>query len=282
MAGAYPTDLSRAKGAVHQIAGSGVSGAYPVDLGWDKGAAGNLTARGDTPVVESYAVVEDGSGTTMTITKPTGTAENDLLLGIGGLYIASDPAVVPPSGWSEDIESLYTAYHWGGIWHDIAGGSEGASYSWTWTGSATHSGGIVRISGADTSSPVDDVDVSANGYGETGTCPSITTTVADCLILRVLIIHYLDPDDVTPPDGFTTIFGAGSNAAAPAVIVASNEQQHIGATGTADFTWTGAKVHKCYTIAIAPAGGGGASATVGRLVNGGLVNAGLVNRGLVG
>ena len=259
MAGAYPTDLSRAKGAVHQIAGSGVSGAYPVDLGWDKGAAGNLTARGDTPVVETNNIVEDASGTTMVVTKPTDTAEDDLLVGVGGWYTASDPSVSPPAGWTEILEALRTSYHWGGAWYKVAGGSEGASYTWT-TGSMTKSGGIVRISGADTSSPINASAVSAgDGYGEAGTCPTVTTTVEDCLILRVLVVNYLDPDDVTPPSGFTTVFGAGSNGAAPAVIVASNEQQHIGATGTADFTWSSAKVYKAYTIAIAPAGGGGGS-----------------------
>lgn len=209
------------------------------------------------PVIESYAVTEDSGGTTLVISKPSSTAENDLLVGVGGWYTASDPSVSPPAGWSEILEALRTSYHWGGSWYKVAGGSEGSSYTWT-TGSMTHSGGIVRISGVDTSSPINAYGTGAdNEYGESGTCPTVTTTVDDCLILRVIVLNYHEPADVTEPGSHTYVMGSGSNSAAPAVVIASATQASAGATGTADFTWTGAKVHRCYTIAIAPAGGGG-------------------------
>ena len=80
--------------------------------------------------------------TTCTVTKPTGTVSGDLLVAAIGKSTTGTPSGVP-SGWvvvtSNTAEKLNnTASSFGngcGFYYKIAGGSEGADYTWTSTSS---------------------------------------------------------------------------------------------------------------------------------------------------
>lgn len=123
------------------------------------------------PVLEAYASNSStGSAVSLTITKPSGTAEGDLLVAVlgrprtGGSYDWANPAL---AGWNV----LFNQNDGGNpglasqvLWK-VAGGSEGASYTFNYVGSSFRSFGYVfRVSGADPTTPIPEY---SNAYDAT-------------------------------------------------------------------------------------------------------------------
>lgn len=217
------------------------------------------------PIVESSANNRADGNATLTITKPTGVVSGDLMVaalcyedteGYGSTGITG------PSGWTKknDVLNSTTRYQ---TWEKIAGGSEGASYSWTNTAKpGMWSGGIVRISGHDPSSYWNTSGTSSltNSTVTSSTSPSVTTTVDDCLILVTChnnLGGYASAN-ATRPSGYTSIWGNyTSDTTRSESAAAYTSKATAGATGT--HTWTtldsalGAVDYIFGTIAIAPA-----------------------------
>ena len=138
------------------------------------------------PVFESLTTVIT-NGVTWTGQKPSGTAENDLLLA----HLTFDQVAVVnvvPSGWSLLVGPLFPV---GNdcrlfLYTKVAGGSEPTEYTWT-TATTRDEGALVlmRVSGIDTAIPIDDTVTSVNDDNSSPTHASatMTTTVADTLAL---------------------------------------------------------------------------------------------------
>jgi len=118
--------------------------------------------------------------TSITITKPT-TDVGDLLIAA----VATDGSTTfpTPSGWTEiDQGSNGTAVTLG-AWYKIAGASESAP-TFTWSGNRSAYGWMMRFSGHDSSNPIE--DYTAGNYTNIApTSPEVTTTVDNCIILRL-------------------------------------------------------------------------------------------------
>lgn len=93
---------------------------------------------------------------TITINKPTGTAENDVMLtSIGYRGTFAVLTITPPTGWTLVRETT------GGsgdpniaTYVKVAGGSEPASYEWGLDSTRTCAGGTVAFRGVDTANPI--------------------------------------------------------------------------------------------------------------------------------
>lgn len=140
------------------------------------------------PVVasNSNAVYQDISvSTSLTITKPTGTASGDLLVA-QIVWDVSTGNPTAPSGWT--LLNKSSQFDGGvqmsqAIYYKEAGGSEPSNYTWTINASATTGcGGIARVTGADNTAVS---DWAANsGTTSPAVCPAVAGSFTDYRTLR--------------------------------------------------------------------------------------------------
>ena len=212
----------------------------------------------DAPVVEDFSVaVTSGNQNSIVATMPSGTVEGDLLVAImstdgGGRTLGS------PADWTPITVNSPSGFgHTSRSWYKIAGASEAGPYTFTVvTTNEEIVIGILRISGADPSNPIDDSSTANTSSGSFSPIASAaTTTVADTLILRYF---GADDDDITQDSGYPSshtgvyVRGSGASANETSSGVAWDTQASIGTTGTATFTnaLTASEQWSAVTIAI--------------------------------
>lgn len=128
--------------------------------------------------------------TGITLNKPAGTVNDDILIAAIMSNGDWDPGFTIPSGWTE-----YTGIAiitWGApgtgrfrvFWKRAS--SEGASWTWSWTGALGTSGAVSAYSGAVASGDPNDVaPSSAFGHDGAPTAPSITTATDSSLLIMI-------------------------------------------------------------------------------------------------
>jgi len=142
-----------------------------------------------TPQVRSVASNAGNSLASITINKPAGTVQGDLLAAVISHQSGNNRSMTAPAGWTAipgtDVwEGSNTHVHG---WYRVAGASEPASYTFTLTGGDGRdtAGGIIAISGANQTTPINASAGQSNG-GNASTsvpAPSITTTVPNALLI---------------------------------------------------------------------------------------------------
>jgi len=163
-------------------------------------------ATADAPIIRSLA---RGFGTTtITVTKPSGTTDGDLLVG----FVRADGGLPgTPSGFATGPSSTTPAIC-DVRWISKTAASEGADYTFTITGNGDAV--LLRITGADTSSPFEADSQAATGVSSTRTNDGISLTDADSL--AILFTDggnaYTGTDNAFglipgTGDGFTDLFG---------------------------------------------------------------------------
>lgn len=182
-------------------------------------------------------------GEDLTITKPSGTANTDLLYAYI-IHGGGTSTFTPPAGWTEVDTQTVGGTLRGSSFRKIASG-EPSDYTWTWTTNGTASGVIFRYSGP-ADPPVDD-----NATASSDTSPSVTTTVDDETVLRFCFTP--SNNDFVVPAGTTerhnSVVGSTISFA-----VSEETQATAGATGTADFTSGGAPPDRSQTVAFLDGG----------------------------
>ena len=193
------------------------------------------------------------NATSITLNTPPGSSEGDLLIAVVTTDGDTEGSLGPPVGWSEvlvkkDKFSSVTL----GVWWKLVGAAELATSPFTWTGSERAYGTIMRFTGHDPNNPIH-ATATNTGVSNSPTAPALTTTVADCLILR---IGAFDQDNIIPGDagmaGHTTISANESDNGDYSVsaAVAFQMQAHEGNCGTAMFGLSGKEEYRTLTIAI--------------------------------
>ena len=132
----------------------------------------------------------------------------------GNLYIAQiamdgdESFSSTPSGWTEIENGYYNGY----MYNDVRfatywkiGDSEPASYRWSCAIQRYWVGAIYRISGYDTNNPIDTSSISTY-YSTYPRAPSLTTTVDQCLILRLFGADDNNVYSTYWPSGTTPLF----------------------------------------------------------------------------
>ncbi len=140
-----------------------------------------------------------GSSHSITLTKPAGTQNGDLMLAFIHQDDRSDGPIIPPSGWNILDDYIYISGskddHRGGLWWKIAGASEPSSYTFSLSGGNEQKAGHIR-----TYRGVDPSDPFASSL-------SITST-ADGDVLRGA------PSNTVAKDGSMLVCGWGTDTSA--------------------------------------------------------------------
>jgi len=202
------------------------------------------------------------------IDKPVGVVAGDLLVLIAALN--DIPNAAPPAGFTEIANRSFNNVRIF-VWAKIAGASEPANY----TVSNINSGGsdqesvifLGRVTGADTSGTAAaafDASGTDTGQGTTQTCPSVTTTADDELVLvpyaKDRVYTGADADDAGNPTGTTIVYRRNSGGTSSTGVtggLATFTQATAGATGAKTWTDAGNDKWVAATLAIKTAAGGG-------------------------
>ncbi|MHC4131994.1 MAG: LamG-like jellyroll fold domain-containing protein [Planctomycetota bacterium] len=229
----------------------GLSGHVPITMDESVDSSSGVTFE------EFTEAKEPGNGTSLTISTPSGTSEDDFLLCAIVTDGDTSSSLAPPAGegWTEiDLETDSNEVTLG-VWWKLAGASESGSHQFTWTGNEEVYGWMMRFISHDSTTPVNDT-AAAGGLATTCTSPAVTTTAANCLIVR---IGGFDDDDITVDatgldDGHTDItMDKSSNGINNCSGGGGYKlQTSTGSSGTATFDLNGSEEYRCVTIAIAP------------------------------
>ncbi len=205
------------------------------------------------PTYHIFTEAKESSGaTSLTIGKPSGVVENDLMVAVV-VVEGSAGTLAAPAGWTTIQWASFTGVSTG-VFYKVAGASEPANYTFSWSNSEQAYGFIMRITGHDATTPIN-VSGLDSATSATPTCPSAPTTVYDCLILR---IFGADDDDITVDGGYPsgttgiTVDKSGTSLDTCSGGAAYEPQATAGATGTAAFALTGSEQWIGITIAITP------------------------------
>jgi len=242
----------------------GLSGHTHITMDASASSAGQVTYQEFTEAKASDNV------TSISISTPGGTSEGDLLIAAVTTDGNVEGTLAPPGGegWTEIDISRQTNAVTLGVWWKLADASESPSHQFTWSGGQEAYAWMMRFTGHDASTPIN-VSAVNGGNSNPPTSPSVTTTVANTMIVR---FGGFDDDDVnvdspglsghTPitMDESGTGFGTCSGGAGYI------QQPAIGSSGTSTFSLTGPEQYRTVTIAIAPepvTGGGMVSGGAG-------------------
>jgi hypothetical protein len=119
---------------------------------------------------------------TLTIARPPGVQAGDVMVaGVGGRGTGALPA--PSGSWTELLTDSIGDFRQT-VWYRVAGESEPADYTWSMPATRRVAGGITAYRGVSNSTPIDAV-ASQAAISATITAPSITTTVADTMLVGI-------------------------------------------------------------------------------------------------
>ena len=144
------------------------------------------------------------NGSNLTITKPSGVVQNDLLIAICGMN-ATATSWALPSGWTQQL-----AFRGNGeeltVWYKVAGASEGASYNFTVTSAGALDGGfgMIALRGADTTTPIlaNSAEFDQGGASTSMTANSVSWTGAADAISLIFMTWQSSAATVTWPSGW--------------------------------------------------------------------------------
>ena len=132
---------------------------------------------------EAKAVVD--TATSLPISTPLVNA-GDLLIAAIATDEDTSATLSAPSGWTSiNSPGSYSSAVTLGAWWRIATATEPASYTFTWAGGQQAYGWMMRFTGNNSTSPINGTPSVWGGSSSTPTSPAVTTTVDNCLILRL-------------------------------------------------------------------------------------------------
>ena len=198
------------------------------------------------------------SGTlSLTVNVPTGTTTADVM--VASIAVRPNTATITaPAGWTllRRVNNASATASSLAVYYRVAGASEPANYTWTFSTSTGSAGGIQTFSNVDTTTPIN-VDAGQNtASGLNHATPSVTTTVANAML--VTSHDFSSSATWTPPAGMTEAFDRASVAVPNAVGIAVEGnyvlQPAAGATGAKSATASNdADVGNAHILALKPA-----------------------------
>ena len=191
----------------------------------------------------------------LTIAKPAGTVQDDVMIASIGVR-PSSTTITAPSGWTlvRRMDNGSGTSNSLAVYRRVAGASEPASYTWTVSGNNYAVGGIQSFSGIDTASPIDVENGQTTPNGTTHTTPSVTTTVAGAIL--VTSHTYSSNRTWSPPSGMIEAIDVsmGPDGAIGQALEANYEfLGAAGSTGTKSATAAGdADTGNAHILALRP------------------------------
>lgn len=197
--------------------------------------------------------------TSVTINKPTGAVEGDIILvDVNILNNSAFTMTAPDASWTQvDFFRQATKSQASYLWWKVCGASEPAS--WTFTTSSTSVYGTyisVAYSGCDTTTPIHKHDLSFDTTSQaTYTTNSVTTTTDGCKILGIFSTDdTADRSPMTNGTGFTSRITQKNAAQAVTMYLEDEDQASAGAvTAAATYNSSPAQGSFRQIVALAPA-----------------------------
>jgi hypothetical protein len=192
--------------------------------------------------------------TSIVATRPAGVLAGDVLL--ASIDTRGSSTVSAPAGWTLIRMDINASSLRKSTYVRVAGGAEPATYTWTFSGSRLAAAVIHAYSGVDPANPVNAVGGQVNASGTAVTAPSITTTVANTMLVGFFAKQ--SSGTWTPPPGMTErgeINGAGGSQTTSATGVDALVAA-IGPTGTRVATASTGALNVGHLVALRPATGG--------------------------
>lgn len=194
----------------------------------------------------AYRSNAQATGTTSaTVTKPTGTVDDDIM--IAGVGSAAGGVIAAPAGWTQlGTEQVLSGNRTAFFWKRAA--SEGASYAFTSAAAVQTVAEIASFSGRiTTGDPTDGVTTSTSASGTSHTVAGFTTTDTDDFVniaaTLVAAVTY------TAPTNFTERLDANNSC------IDTWDAVTAGATGNITTTSSGTTRCGQLFVALKPAGG---------------------------
>lgn len=174
-----------------------------------------------TPTWVGAETATPASSTSLVINKPSGTAQNDLMVAIVNVP-STTRTWTPPAGWT-DVSPGFGI----GVYYKTAGASEGSSYTFTASGSGVNNGIIMTFRNA----AWDTIGTSATGT--TITIPAITLASNNSTVIAFARegtsgVYTGDISD----DSYTYVYKAVTSNASWMAVTAIKEGVASGSTGT--------------------------------------------------
>lgn len=169
-------------------------------------------------------------------------------LAVAAVYIGSRTVSTPPAGWANHVVTWDTSVKIVVYWKILEAGDLGGSIIFDLS-DAQYNGWVTlfEISGFDPTTPINTAAGDSHGYiaVTSHVSPSVTTTIDDCLILRVARCEQAYA--ASSGDTGTAVYNAGNRNAW------QTEKTTAGVTGTATYTTPESRASLDLTIAISPA-----------------------------
>jgi hypothetical protein len=171
--------------------------AYELGVAGFDGVAGYKSATGvdETPSVthSTTTSLQALIGFVVQVNEESGI-EGDLLIAAIATDGDTSSSLAPPSGenWNEIDVDDYGGVVTLGAWWKFADASESASHEFTWSGGQQAYGWMMHFKGHNANNPINDYST----YGQSSispNSPTVTTTIDNCLILR---LGAFDNDDI--------------------------------------------------------------------------------------
>jgi hypothetical protein len=189
-------------------------------------------------VYEAFAEKKVGADDNkLDMTVPAGTVDDRLLVACIALDGNAISTVVPPAGWTQVLLQGFSGEVGLGVWWKFSS-SEPASYRWNWSGMEQAYGWMMRFSNISPTAPINAV-AAGTGTSLLPTCPAITTTTDNTMILRIGAIDSANILVDTPAmllHTNITFDRSNTNAAAVSGGAAYASQNTAGNVGAASFT----------------------------------------------
>jgi len=191
------------------------------------------------------------NGTSFTITKPAGTAENDVML----MVCYQDALVASPtlSGWISELGPVDQSTNArGNVLRKVAGAGEPGSYTFA-CGDSQGTAYILTYRGGDAAAPINQKAGGVTADTSTPPSPSITPTVNGCMIVAAIGTDQTTTRLPISPD--TSPVANERVEVESAVFVSAYGQDYLQGTAAAislDATTTGVAEWIAFTVAIAP------------------------------
>jgi hypothetical protein len=171
--------------------------AVELDMASSVGVAGYKVATGgnETPSVTHTAPNRQVIAGMVVQNIGPSDIEGDLLIAAVATDGDTSSSLAPPAGqgWTKIDATDYSGQVTLGAWWKLAEASEPATHQFTWSGDEQAYGWMMRFTGHDPAEPID--TWSAGGEsGSAPTSPEVTTTVDNCMILR---LGAFDDDNIT-------------------------------------------------------------------------------------
>lgn len=216
----------------------------------------------------AVAHADASTGTSMSINKPTGTVDNDIMFALIKIpaqeaLTATGWTLLGSPGYDNDTNSSTRTY----FLYKIAA-SEGASYTFSWTTTGRNGGSVYTVRGGfNTATPIDVVsNTSYETSDTTARAAGMTVAAANSVVIVAVSTHTSTSETSTAPtvpSTFTEDVDVYDGLSRNHRAFYRLDWTGSGATGNMDVTLSATNASKhAFAVALAPSGGGSTAVPV--------------------